>query len=134
MTNFLQLVRGFVGFWLFVLAILMTFQGFPDALLSWLGGGVVAVAYTVAISTITHEDIGQGKETASTRFIRICIAFAIASVGAAMVEWGGLWSVSFYDAFTIPFRETGILIGIAGGLFNIDKATMLPGNKQASNH
>ena len=39
-----------------------------------------------------------------------------------MVEWGGLWSVSFFDSFTVPFRETGILIGIACGLLNIDKS------------
>tara|TARA_B100001063_G_scaffold192487_1_gene183744 strand:+ start:1779 stop:2186 length:408 start_codon:yes stop_codon:yes gene_type:complete len=129
MTNFLQSVRGFLGFSLFVLAVLMTFDGFPGALLSWLGGGVVAMAYTVAIATITHEDTGQGKESAGTRFLRICVAFAIASLGAAMVEWGGLWSVTFFDSFTVPFRETGILVGIACGLFNIDKDTVIPTGK-----
>ena len=35
-----------------------------------------------------------------------------------MVEWGGLWSVTFFDTLNIPFRETGIVIGIVCGLFN----------------
>ena len=131
MTNFLQTVQGFVGFFLFVLAVLMTFQGFPGATFSWLGGGVIAAGYSVAIATITHEDTGQGKEGAGPRFLRICVAFALASLGAAMVEWGGLWSVTFFDAFTLPFRETGILVGIACGLFNIDKDTVIPGSRRA---
>tara|TARA_B100000676_G_scaffold273209_1_gene291732 strand:- start:1526 stop:1966 length:441 start_codon:yes stop_codon:yes gene_type:complete len=127
MNNFLQSVRGFAGFFLFVLAVLMTFDGFTGALLSWLGGGVVCIGYSVAIATTTHEDTGQGKEGALPRFLRICVAFAIASLGAAMVEWGGLWSVTFFDSFTVPFRETGILIGITCGLFNIDKSLVGPG-------
>ena len=84
MVNLLQSIRGFVGFILFVISVFMTFGGFPGALLSWLGGGVVTMGYTVAIATITHEDIGQGKEGAGARFGRICIAFAIASLGAAL--------------------------------------------------
>ena len=59
MNNFLQSVRGFVGFLLFVLAVLMTFDGFPGALLSWFGGGVVTVGYSVAIATIAHTNTGQ---------------------------------------------------------------------------
>ena len=43
---------------------------------------------------------------------------------------GGLWSVTFFDSFTVPFRETGILIGIACGLYNIDKTPMAPGMNQ----
>ena len=130
MNNFLQSVRGLTGVFLLVIAVLMTFDGFPGALVSWLGGGVVCIGYSVAIATITHEDTGQGKEGALPRFLRICIAFAIASLGAAMIEWSGLWSVSFFDAFTVPFRETGILIGIACGLFNIDKTSMVTGMNQ----
>jgi len=127
MTQFLQSLCGFVGFALFVLALLMTFKGFPGGLLSWLGGGVVTVGYGVATATITHEDTGQGIDIPFVRFARICVAFAIASLGAAMVEWGGLLSVTFYDTLNIPFRETGIVIGIFCGLFNIDKTTFVGG-------
>ena len=79
MVNFLQSVRALVGLVLFVISLLITFDGFPGALLSWLGGGVVTLGYTVAISTITHEDIGNGKQGPGTRFILICIAFAQAN-------------------------------------------------------
>ena len=126
MVNFLQSVRGLFGFVAFVLSVIMTFDGFPLALLSWLGAGVMMVGYTVAIATITHEDVGSGKEGSVARFIRICLAFAIASVGGAMVGWGGLLSVSFFDSITIGFRETAIITGIICGLFNIDKSWQSP--------
>ena len=89
-----------------------------------------AALASVAIATITHEDTGQGKEGPPDRFLGICLAFAIAFFGAAMVEWGGLWSVTFFDTLNIPFRETGIVCGIVYGLFNIDKTTQIPGNQQ----
>ena len=130
MTNFLQSVRGLGGFTLFVLAGLMTFDGFPGALLSWFGGGIVCVGYSVAIATMTHEDVGSGKEGPGPRLLRICLAFAIASLGAQVVVWGGLVSVSLGSAITIGFREAGIVIGILCGLFNIDKTTVIPGSPQ----
>ena len=126
MVRFLQSVRGLVGFVTFVLSVIMTFDGFPLALLSWLGAGVMMVGYTVAIATITHEDVGEGKEGPVSRFLRICLAFAIASIGGAMVGWGGLLSVSFFDNITIGFRETGVFTGVVCGLFNIDKALQSP--------
>ena len=126
-NNLLQFIRGFGGFILFVVSVVMTFKGFPFALLSWFGGGVITVAYTVAISTMTHEDVGHGKDSPRDRFIRICLGFAIASLGAAMVEWGGLISIGVGGSFVIPFRETGILIGIASGLYNIDAVAWTPG-------
>ena len=42
------------------------------------------MGYSVAVATISHEDNGQGKEGAGTRFIRICIAFAVVSLGVTM--------------------------------------------------
>ena len=130
MTSILQSVRGFVGFALLVLSVMMTFSGFPGALLSWLGGGVLCMGYTVAIATIAHADVGSGLEGPGARFLHICAAFAVASLGAAMVTWGGLLSVTFLDSLTVPFRETGIVIGIVGGLFNIDKTLVRPGSRQ----
>ena len=126
MIQFLQSARALVGLVMLVFSVFLSFKGFPLALLSWLGGGVVLMGYSVAIATITHEDTGQGKEGSGSRFLRICVAFAVASLGAAMVRWGGLWSISIGN-FTIPFRETGILFGIAGGLWNIDKTLYVGG-------
>ncbi|WP_257929308.1 hypothetical protein [Synechococcus sp. CC9605] len=39
--------------------------------------------------------------------------------------------MTFFNAFTLPSRETGILVGIACGLFNIDKDTVIPGSRRA---
>ena len=124
MVNFLQSVRALVGLILFVVSLLITFDGFPGALLSWFGGGVVTLGYTVAIASITHEDIGNGKQGPGTRFILICIAFAVASFGKAMVMWGNSNIVLFGSV--INFVEVGVVLGIICGLFNIDKKWASP--------
>ena len=120
MNAFFQNIRALTGFALLIFALFLTFDGFPGAMLSWLGGGVVMTGYTGSIATITHEDTGEGKLTAGMRILVISVGFAIASFGSAMIDWGGLTSVTLSDTFTVPFRETGILFGIAGGLYNVD--------------
>ena len=120
MKSLFQNVRALTGFVLLMFALFLTFDGFPGAMLSWLGGGVVMTGYTGSIATITREDTGEGKLTAGMRILVISVGFAIASFGSAMINWGGLTSVTLSDAFTVPFRETGILFGIAGGLYNVD--------------
>ena len=120
MNAFFQNIRALTGFVLLIFALFLTFDGFPGAMLSWLGGGVVMTGYTGSIATITHEDTGEGKLTAGMRILVISVGFAIASFGSAMIDWGGLTSVTLSDTFTVPFRETGILFGIAGGLYNVD--------------
>ena len=121
MVRFLQEARGVVGFVTFVISVILTFNGKPLALLSWVGAGIVMTGITVATATITHENVGEGEEGPVPRILRICLSFAIASLGAAMVTWGNLVSVTFFDNITIGFRETGIVVGIICGLFNIDK-------------
>ena len=125
MVNFLQSVRALVGLVLFVISLLITFDGSPGALLSWLGGGVVTLGYTVAIASITHEDIGNGRKGPGTRFILICIAFAVASFGKAMVEWGNT-NIILFGEVVVNFIEVGVLLGIICGLFNIDKKWASP--------
>ena len=120
MNGFFQNIRALTGFVLLIFALFLTFDGFPGAILSWLGGGVVMTGYTGSIATITHENTGEGKLNAGMRILVISVGFAIASFGSAMIDWGGLTSVTLSDTFTVPFRETGILFGIAGGLFNVD--------------
>ena len=112
---------------LFVFSLFLSFDGFPLALLSWFGGGIVMLGYTVAISTMTHEDTGGGKVKALNRIVIISIAFAVASLGAAMVTWGGLVSVTMFDNITISFRSAGAVIGIVCGLFNIDRTSNVAG-------
>ena len=125
MVNFLQSVRALVGLVLFVISLLITFDGSPGALLSWLGGGVVTLGYTVAIASITHEDIGNGRKGPGTRFSLICIAFAVASIGKAMVEWGNT-NIILFGEVVVNFIEVGVLLGIICGLFNIDKKSASP--------
>ena len=120
MKALFQNIRALTGFALMMFALFLTFDGFPGAMLSWLGGGVVMTGYTGSIATITHEDTGEGKLTTGMRILVISVGFAIASFGSAMIDWGGLTSVTLTDTFTVPFRETGILFGIAGGLYNVD--------------
>ena len=120
MVNSLQSVRVLVGLVTFVISVLITFDGSPGALLSWLGGGVVTLGYTVAIASITHEDIGSGRQGPATRFILICIAFAVAFFGKAMVEWGNT-NIFLFGVVVINFVEIGVILGITCGLFNIDK-------------
>ena len=106
----------------FLFSVFETFSGKPLALLSFFGAGLVMSGFTVATATITHEDVGQGKEGPGRRILRICFSFALASLGAAMVTWGGLVSMMFFDKITIGFIETGVYVGIVCGLFNIDKS------------
>ena len=120
MNAFFQNIRALTGFVLLIFALFLTFDGFPGAMLSWLGGGVVMTGYTGSIATITHEDTGEGKLTAGMRILVISVGFAIASFGSAMIDWGGLTSITLSETFIVPFRETGILFGIAAGLFNVD--------------
>ena len=126
MVNFLQSVRVLVGLVTFVISVLISFDGSPGAPLSWLGGGVVTLGYTVAIATMTHEDIGSGKQGPGTRFILICIAFAVASIGKALVFWGNTNIVLFQGAIIVDFIEVGMVLGIICGLFNIDKKWASP--------
>ena len=126
MKSLFQNVRALTGFVLLMFALFLTFDGFPGAMLSWLGGGVVMTGYTGSIATITHEDTGEGKLTAGMRILVISVGFAIASFGSAMINWGGLTSVSLSDTFIVPFRETGMLFGIAGGLYNVDGQFIVP--------
>ena len=114
----LHSVRALLGLTLFIWSLFLSFDGFPGALLSWLGGGIVLIGYTGSIATLTHNDQGM---TGVQRFIAICIGFALASLGAAIVVWGGLVSVTIADFLTIDFSTAGIVLGIVGGLFNIDK-------------
>ena len=125
MKALFQNIRALTGFALMMFALFLTFDGFPGAMLSWLGGGVVMTGYTGSIATITHEDTGEGKLTAGMRILVISVGFAIASFGSAMINWGGLTSVTLSDTFTVPFRETGILLGIAGGLYNVDGSLLV---------
>ena len=55
----LHSVRALLGLTLFIWSLFLSFDGFPGALLSWLGGGIVLIGYTGSIATLTHNDQGM---------------------------------------------------------------------------
>ena len=124
MISLLQSVRGFLGFIFFITCLVLSFKGFPLGLLSFFGSFLVLMGYQVATASICHTDAG-GSTSAGGRIITICIAFFIASLGSAIINWGGLATVNFGD-FSVSLRWAGILMGLAGGLWNIDYAFVTP--------
>ena len=124
MILFLQNIRGLLGFALFVTCLVLSFKGFPLGLLSFFGSGLVLMGYQVATASICHTDSG-GSTSAGGRILTICLAFFFASLGSAIINWGGLATVNFGD-FSVSLRWAGILMGLAGGLWNIDYAFVTP--------
>jgi hypothetical protein len=133
MKALFQNIRALTGLVLLMFALFLSFDGFPGAMVSWLGGGVVMTGYTGSIATITHENTGEEKLSAGMRILVISVGFAIASFGSAMIDWGGLTLVTLSDTFTVPFRETGILFGIAGGLYNVDRQLLASATAKVKN-
>jgi hypothetical protein len=119
MTNVLQSIRALAGLFLLIACIQLSFKGFPFALISLLGSAIVLMGYQVAISTISHSDSPTGPNP-WRRFWTICVAFAVASLGAAAIQWGGLASINLGSAL-IDLKWAGVIAGATGGLFNIDK-------------
>ena len=115
----LQGVRALLGLLIGVSCLLLTFKGFPLAMISFLGSGIVLTGYQVAISTLTHSDSPTGSSSWA-RFWTICVAFALASLGAAVIQWGGLVSINAGPVL-IDLKTAGVIVGIVGGIFNIDK-------------
>lgn len=119
MVNLLQSVRGLVALALFVMCASLSFQGFPGALVSLLGALLVLTGYTGSISTMCHTDTYAGKNP-WPRFGTICAGFAIASIGAAVINWGGLATINL-GSIPVDLKGVSIVGGIIGGLFNIDR-------------
>ena len=77
------------------------------------------MGYTVAVSILTHVDTAVGSN-AWQRILSISLGFAVASVGGAIIKWGGLVSVNIWE-FEVSLYTAAVVAGVVGGLFNIDK-------------
>ena len=77
------------------------------------------IGYTVAFSTMFHDNEDSPK-TGIGRFFLVCLAFAVASLGGAIIIWGGLSTINIFE---FPFRleYIGSVVGTASGIYNIDK-------------
>ena len=120
MRPFVSSVRGLVGFASFMICATLSFQGFPLALVSWLGMQALMIGYAVAFTTMFHHNNEYSPTTGIGRFFIICEAFAIASLGGAIIIWGGLSTINIFE---FPFRleYIGSVVGTASGIYNIDK-------------
>lgn len=70
---------------------------------------------TPAISAMFHP---MGATT-SRRLLMIFFGFTLASLGRAIIDWGGLAFINIGD-LKISIGQMGELIGILGGFINID--------------
>ena len=70
------------------------------------------------LSSDTHGTYAGDKPW--SRFWTICAGFAIASLGAGIINWGGLASINF-GSLTVDLKAVSVVGGVIGGLFNIDK-------------
>ena len=111
-----QFVRGLSCLLVFLSCVILSFRGFSLGIISFIGFMLQITGWTPAISAIFYP---MGATTLR-RFIVIFIGFALASLGRAMIDWGGLAFINI-DGFRIMIAQIGVLIGFLGGLINIDR-------------
>ena len=109
---------------LFISCIILSFKGFPLALVSFLGSGMTFWGYSVAIATMTHSNTAAGNSP-TQRILMICIHFGLASLGVAVIQWGGLNSINIGIA-SIDLKTIAVLTGVIGGLLNMDSKANFP--------
>ena len=81
---------------------------------------IVITGWTPAISAMFHP---MGATTLR-RLLVIFIGFALASLGRAIIDWGGLAFINIGD-LKISIGQMGAYIGLIGGLVNLDKSMYL---------
>ena len=126
--SFIRKARIVIGLLLFIWTLSLSFSGFPLGLISWLGAAVYMVGWGTAIACVFHNEVNvrEGRISSGQRFIRACIGFAMAGLGLAMINWGGLISVTFSDTITLDFQLVAGWLGTFAGLFNVDREMDLP--------
>ena len=127
MRNLIESARALIGLALFVICLVLSFKGFPLALVSLTGSLLMLIACTQGVAAIFHKEessmtlgANYSSDSSSSRFIRVCIAFAIAAFGSVVINWGGLASINI-GQLTLDFKVIAVAIGVLGGLVNIDK-------------
>lgn len=112
----MKLIRALVFVYVLIACIMLTFQGFPWALGSFLGFVLEIGGWAGATSAIFHP---MGAKLGN-RLITIILGFATASLGLAMTRWSGLDSIGLFS-LTIPISRLGAIIGFLSGVLNIDR-------------
>ena len=96
MRSFVTSVRGFAIFISFVMCLILSFKGFPLALVSWLGMFILMTGYGVAFSTMFHTN-EDSPTTGIGKFFLVCVEFAVASFGGAVIIWAGLTTINIVE-------------------------------------
>ncbi len=109
-------IRNLFCLIIFVVCIVLSFKGFPFGIVSYIGFLTGVGGWTAAIAAICHP---MGSKT-NRRLITIFLGFAFASLGRAIVYWGGLVGFNL-GTFSIEIASLSAVIGILSGLFNLDK-------------
>lgn len=116
----ISFVRAFICLLIFLSCITLSFKGFPLGIISFIGFMIVITGWTPAISAMFHP---MGATTLR-RLLVIFIGFALASLGRAIIDWGGLAFINIGD-LKISIGQMGACIGLIGGLVNLDKSMYL---------
>ena len=111
-----QFIRGLSCLLIFLSCVILSFKGFPLGIISFVGFMLQITGWTSAISAMFHP---MGATTLK-RLLIIFIGFALASLGRAIIDWGGLAFINI-EGFRIMIAQIGVLIGFLGGLINIDR-------------
>ncbi len=114
-------LRNFFAAAILLPCFVLTFQGFPGALISYVGFMGVLTAWTVFLSALFHPYRSSKKY----RFGVLLFAVVIFFVSSSIINVGGLARIGiplFGMNIDIWLNGMGILLGVLGGIFDLDKA------------
>ena len=96
---------------------MLSFKGFPLALVSFLGFLIILTACTRGVQALLYKNTDPLMN--ESRPASVLIAVALGALGFAVVKWGGLASISI-GSIAIGLDFLGVVIGVAGGLAKLD--------------
>ena len=117
----MQKIRNIAAIAILFPCLVLTFQGFPLALISYLGFIGTLSAVTVLICAIFHPMNSPKSVRVGVLFFGVLIL--IGSI--VLINLGGLTKIGiefFDDQVDIWLADTGIILGLFGGIFNVDKS------------
>ena len=117
MPKLIENVRALLFLALGAACLVLTFKGFPLALVSFLGFLIILTACTRGVQALLFKD--KDPLMNSSRLASVILSIALGAFGIAVVKWGGLSSISI-GQLTIGLDFMGVAIGIAGGLARLD--------------
>ena len=108
-------------------SLVFTFNGFPAALLSYLGFITISVGCSSAIAPLFYRN----ELTKSQRFATIFMGCLLAVIGRAMISWGGLVSITVANIIAFDLMITGMALGILCGVYNVDNQMVVTRTNQS---